>query len=193
MNDYELVYLAQEENEIAHDILNQKYGNLINILINKRKLKMKTFEYNELYNRCLTSFNSSIYKYNPDSKATFATFATVVINNEITSYINYVNSKKSKNLNDTLSLDYEYADTSLLELIPSNDLDPLKKIASKEEFADLKQKIKEVLSPFEYKVYTLLLQEQNYQQIARKLMKNPKQIDNAIQRIKNKIKSIIIA
>ena len=193
MNDYELIYLAQEENEIAHDILNQKYSNIIKLLINKRKIKIKNFEYNELYNLCLTAFNSAIYKYNQDNNATFATFASVVINNQITNYIYYLNSKKSQNQNDTLSLDYEYADSNLLEYIPSNNLDPLKKIASKEEFLNLKKVIKESLSSFEYKVYLLLLQELNYQQIAIILGKSSKQIDNAIQRIKNKLKNIITA
>ena len=52
-------------------------------------------------------------------------------------------------------------------------------------------KIKNELSSSEYEVFTLMVSGLSYIEIAEQLNKNPKQIDNAIQRIKIKIKKIV--
>ena len=57
-------------------------------------------------------------------------------------------------------------------------------------FRSLINEIVDKLSPFEYEVYKLILQDLKYQDIAKKMNKTPKQIDNAIQRIKNKLKTV---
>ena len=47
------------------------------------------------------------------------------------------------------------------------------------------------LSDSEYEVYALMISGLKYNEIALLLNKNPKQVDNTIQRIKNKIKIIL--
>ena len=51
--------------------------------------------------------------------------------------------------------------------------------------------IKEVLSPKEEEVFNLLLNDLDYKQIAIILNTTPKSIDNAIQRIKAKVRKVI--
>lgn len=193
MNDYELVYLAQEENESAYEMLLQKYNMLIALLISKKEKKYKKYqiEYIDLYNDCLKAFNRAIYKYNPNCDACFATFVSVVINNQITNSSRRLNSQKQQNINSTLSLDYEHEGLAFSGVIPSYAKDPLQKITEYEKILNLNNLIKKNLSKLEYEVYILLLQNINYQQIAYLLEKSPKQIDNAIQRLKNKIKKLL--
>ena len=62
---------------------------------------------------------------------------------------------------------------------------------NKENYDELKHKIDNILSPFEKKVYKLVVKDMNYNDIAKYLNKEPKQIDNTIQRIRNKIKDIL--
>ena len=56
---------------------------------------------------------------------------------------------------------------------------------------DLNKKIKDVLTEFEYQVFELLISGFKYKEIASILDKDGKSIDNAIQRLKVKIKEII--
>ena len=101
---------------------------------------------------------------------------------------------KYKILQDSYSLDFIYDDNSasLIETISDEcNQDPLKNMAEKEEYDELILKIKKSLTNKEYEVFVLKSRGFDYQEIARILGKNPKQIDNSIQRIKTKIKKLL--
>ena len=192
MNDYELIYLAQEENEIAKELLYKKYAKIINMLIYKKypKIKKLNIDTKDMYSISLTALNDAINFYNQNQNATFATYLTVVINNSINKYIKKYSSKKEQCINKALSLDFVYSNQEFLNFILDYKNNPDYCISNQDEIKYLTQKAQKNLSIFEYEVYLLLLQNLNYRQIAKLLGKNPKQIDNAIQRIKNKIKLI---
>ena len=93
-----------------------------------------------------------------------------------------------------MSLDHVYEEYNipLKEVISDNNKnDPLTNIAKDEEFDELLEIIENALSSSEYEVYKLLISGMSYNEIAETLHKNPKQIDNAIQRLKGKIKEIL--
>ena len=190
MNDYELIYLAQEENEIAKELLYKKYAKIINMLIYKKypKIKKLNIDIKDMYSISLTALNDAINFYNQNQNATFATYLTVVINNSINKYIKKYSSKKEQCINKALSLDFVYSNQEFLNFILDYKNNPDYCISNQDEIKYLTQKAQKNLSIFEYEVYLLLLQNLNYRQIAKLLGKNPKQIDNAIQRIKNKLK-----
>ena len=62
---------------------------------------------------------------------------------------------------------------------------------NEERLEELTKKINDDLSPFEKDVYKLVINGFGYQDIAKILNKEPKQIDNTIQRIRNKIKDLL--
>ena len=192
MNDYELIYLAQEENEIAKELLYKKYAKIINMLIYKKypKIKKLNIDTKDMYSISLTALNDAINFYNQNQNATFATYLTVVINNSINKYIKKYSSKKEQCINKALSLDFVYSNQEFLNFILDYKNNADYCISNQDEIKYLTQKAQKNLSIFEYEVYLLLLQNLNYRQIAKLLGKNPKQIDNAIQRIKNKLKLI---
>ena len=55
----------------------------------------------------------------------------------------------------------------------------------------LQKQIEDSLSPLERKVFRLYLEGQDYRQIASVLGKKPKSIDNALQRIRIKVRSVL--
>jgi RNA polymerase sporulation-specific sigma factor len=61
-----------------------------------------------------------------------------------------------------------------------------------EQNNELIEKIKEKLTPLEQQVFELKINNFNYNEIAEILDKDSKSIDNALQRIKNKIKDKIM-
>jgi RNA polymerase sporulation-specific sigma factor len=96
-------------------------------------------------------------------------------------------------MKESLSLDYTYDDINipLKELIEDVDSDPLIKITEQERYEELLEKIKSSLSDNESPVFDLMILGLDYKDIANILDKEAKQIDNAIQRIKGKIKKIL--
>ena len=69
--------------------------------------------------------------------------------------------------------------------------DPLSNIVKEEKFKELIDEINDVLSPSEHEVYDFLISGLKYDEIALLLGKSLKQVDNSIQRIRNKIKKIV--
>lgn len=104
------------------------------------------------------------------------------------------NRVKHRFLNDSLSLEHYYdnIDATMMDLISDNEENnPLNNLMNEEEFLDLNEKIKEHLSKNEYEVYELLRNGFSYTEIATLLDKTPKSVDNAIQRIKGKVRKIL--
>jgi len=69
--------------------------------------------------------------------------------------------------------------------------DPEVLFISKEELHRIEGKINEVLSSFELEVLYLYLQDKSYNEIAAKLNKEVKSVDNALQRIKKKVEKFL--
>ena len=77
------------------------------------------------------------------------------------------------------------------EIIEDEGSDPLLKMTEEEQYIELITTIKNSLTDFESEVYELLTNGMSYRDIAIILDKEPKQIDNTIQRIKSKIRKIL--
>ena len=194
-SDSELCSMICESNEEAKEILFNKYKYIIDYIVKKYLLSsMKVgIEYNDLYQEALLGFTDAINSYDETKEASIATFITLCVERKLQNTILKAKSIKNKMFLQTLSLDYQESTEvlPLKEMISDNcKNDPLNNITNDENYLELLKKIKEELSDKEYEVFSLLVTGLSYVEIAEKLDKNPKQIDNAIQRIKNKIKKI---
>lgn len=195
-NDSELFSLICEDNEDAKDILFQKYKYIIDIVIKKYAFTAMKYgiDYKDLYQEALVGFADAIHSYKDDKNAKMATFITLCVDRRLQNAIRKAGRIKNKILLDSLSLDhvYEQYEIPLKDIISDNSThDPLVNIMKDEAFDELLEIIEKSLSVNEYEVYKLLINGLNYNEIAKVLNKNLKQIDNAIQRIKNKIRVIL--
>jgi RNA polymerase sporulation-specific sigma factor len=66
-------------------------------------------------------------------------------------------------------------------------VNPEEIMINKEQYADIERKLQKLLSSFERSVLNCYLQGKSYQEIGAILGRDPKSIDNALQRIKKKI------
>ena len=194
-NDIELTMLVKENDEDAKDLIYDKYNYIIDIILAKYK---KTFyvlgiDLKEARQESLLAFTDALIKYSSEKDTSLATFISLVVERKIQNCIRKAETIKNKKNKETYSLDYEYEvfNKPLKEIIGDVEADPLVKMESKENYLELVAKIKGALSPLEYEVYELLINDFNYQDIASILGKEPKQIDNTIQRIRSKIKELI--
>ncbi len=194
-SDSELLNLIKENSEEAKDILYEKYKYIIGITIKKYTMsaKMLNMEYKDLYQEALLGFSEAINRFD-DASSSLPTFITLCVDRRLQVVLKKASRLKNKLMNESLSLEHVYEEDKqpLMDIISDdNKNNPLLNLEMNEELDNLLEKIKKRLSQSENEVFSLMLKNYNYQQIAEILNRNVKQIDNAMQRIKVKIKQIL--
>ncbi len=147
----------------------------------------------DLEQEALLAFSDALNCYDEKKQASLKTFVSLCIERRLRKVIDKAQNQKNKINREVLSLDYDYKNTGLplIEIIGDINSDPLIKFSEDEQLEQLETKIKLLLSKNETIVFEYLKKGMNYQEIAKILDKTPKQIDNTIQRIKQKVKMII--
>lgn len=125
-----------------------------------------------------------------ENKNDFVPYAKKVVERKIINAVKKANSKKHFALNDCLQLDnqgdvVENAETKFS--IRSNSGSPDKRLTNIENLKIVMNEISKNLSEFEKLVLNFYIMGYNYKEIATKLKKDSKSIDNAITRIKRKL------
>lgn len=141
----------------------------------------------------------AVRDYDSGRDASFFTFAELCINRQIYTAVQASRRKKHIPLNEAISL-YGKVDASgdgegrllLEELADDPGQNPESMLLDKERFLELEQTIEESLSPFEKQVLDLYLTHMPTSQIARILGRNEKSTDNALQRLKGKLKKLLL-
>lgn len=195
-SDNELYSLICEEDENAKEMIYIKYKYIIDYVIKKYAFTAMKYgvEYKDLYQEALVGFSDAIHSYHDDKNSSLKTFITLCVDRRLQNAIRKAGRIKNQIFLDSLSLDHVYDEYEmpLKEFISDESKnDPLTNITKDEEFDELVDFIEKTLSSSEYEVYKLLIAGMSYQDIAKILNKSPKQVDNAIQRIKSKIKDIL--
>lgn len=190
-NDYELLNYIAEGNEDANSILIKKYEPLIN----KIALKMLPYctnnglELSDLVQEGMIGLNHAIEKYKERENILFYTYAKTCIERKMISILISANRDKNKALNESVSYDAE--ESLLLNYIKSSTPSPLEEVLNIELEETLHNRINEVLTDFEKQVFELLILGFKSKEIANVLDKDLKSIDNARNRIKNKIRNLL--
>ncbi len=194
-NDHELIMLIGENNDDARNIIYEKYHYIIDIIFKKyyKRALALAVEPSDLFQDALLGFTDAINRYKEEDQASFATFATMCVDRRIKTTLRNAQTLKNKIASDTVSLEYEYDDYLTLKDMIKDDrlVDPLDEVTDQEYYQELNNKILQELSDNEKQVYQLMKESYNYNEIAKILNKEPKQVDNTIQRIKNKLKTLL--
>lgn len=189
-NDYELLSYIAEGNEDANNIILKKYEPLISKIAFKMLpyCKNNGLDINDLIQEGMIGLNHAIEKYKEKENVLFYTYAKTCIERKIISVVIQSNRLKNKILNESVSYDDE--ENLLIKFIKSENPTPEDQILNLEIEENLLKQIKEKLTDLEEQVFELLISGFKYNEIASILDKDTKSVDNAIQRIKNKIKNI---
>lgn len=135
--------------------------------------------------------------YNGERGASFHAYAEVCITNRIKAAITRASRNKHSPLNTSISLDMPLGDegdaseTLVDRLKAASSESPDEVLIWRERERTLVSGIREKLTEFEKQVLSLYLDGYSYGQIAAKTGRTVKAADNAIQRIKKKVRSII--
>ena len=190
-NDYELLDYIYSCNEDANEILLYKYRPLI-VSIAKKMLKYCNggVDLNDLVQEGMLGLNDAINSFRDDKETNFGTYARLCIERRIYSLAKSNKTKKNKILNESISIEDE-DDFTIDRFLMDNSSNPDSMISENDFQNDIITKLKSQLTDLEKRVLELKKNDFNYKEIADILEKEPKAIDNALQRIKNKLKNIM--
>lgn len=182
-SDEELIQKMRCGEHGVSDYLMEKYKDLVRT--RARAMYLIGGETDDLIQEGMIGLFKAVRDYIPDKNTSFRTFACICIDRQLYSAIQSNNRQKHIPLNSYISLNGELDEALLRELQVEN---PESIIIDRENTVFLHQEIQKSLSPMERKVLDLYLKGYGYQQIAEKIGKTPKSADNALQRIRTKVR-----
>ena len=194
LNDFELVSYVRENSEEANELLYDKYKPLIEK--NARRLlkycNYNGLELNDLIQEGMLGLSRAIDTFNDSKEASFYTYAKKCIERKQLSAIISSQRQKHKLLNESVSFEmYDKEETEVKTVdswLIDNSYNPETVMFDYENSHELIERIGKILTDFELQVFELKLAGFSYIEISEILDKDKKQIDNAIQRIKAKIR-----
>ncbi|MBE6152234.1 MAG: sigma-70 family RNA polymerase sigma factor [Firmicutes bacterium] len=194
-NDFELLSYISEKNEEASEVLFEKYRPLINATANRLYYYCKNtgLELNDLIQEGMLGLNLAMTTFNENKETTFYTYAKTCIERKIISLVVSSRRLKHKFLNESLSFEIndEVSQSFIHEKnLEDNSYNPEEILVNSESLEELIKTVSSHLTDFEIQVFELKLNGFDYKEIAEILDKDTKSIDNALQRIKTKIKKI---
>jgi len=135
---------------------------------------------------------SAIRTYDPDKGAKFSTYAEFCIRRRIYSAIKLASGNKHTPLNSYISLESSQLEEnnapSTYHLRVPEDF-----VIAREQAGEVEKLLYGALSKFESGVLELFLEGTTYKDMATRLGKSDKSIDNAVQRIRKKLSQVLYA
>ena len=188
LSDEQLVELFRAGDDDVDEYLMVKYKPVVLKLA--RALYLEGGDRDDLLQEGMLGLYKALKEYDPArGEASFLTFATTCIRNQMYKAIVAANRKKNIFLNEAVSFsDLEGQEAEL----PSGKTDNPEDLVIQQEAEELLyRKIKEVLSPMENDVLGLYLDGRSHKEIGLALGKNEKAVENALQRIRKKVRAAI--
>jgi RNA polymerase sporulation-specific sigma factor len=187
LDDNRLQQLAASGDREAEETLAERYLRLVRACA--RPLFLAGGDSEDLIQEGTFGLLSAIRRYSPEDGTSFKTFAEHCVRMRLLSAIKSASRLKHIPLNDGISLEELSEDpgADIAALPESFRQNPEKLILAKESREELSAAFSRCLSRFEVKVLNLYLEGLSYREIADRLCKDAKSIDNAVQRIRRKL------
>lgn len=191
LQDEELIEKLRSGDEKIMDYILDKYKPLVRKKANA--MYLIGGDTDDLIQEGMIGLFKAIRDYKKEKESSFYHFAELCISRQIYTVVEASNRKKHAPLNSYVSL---YSGTNEDGVVLADSLttgameNPEQMIIDQENFLLFMERLKDSLSKMERRVLDLYLSGLNYQQIAEEMGKSPKAIDNALQRIKGKARSV---
>jgi len=175
------------ETEIM-DYLLEKYKDLVRKV--SRKLFLIGGDTDDVLQEGMIGLFKAIRDYDSSKEASFYSFAELCISRQIYSAINASNRKKHAPLRDYVSLSDNPAElVAVINNFESNR-NPEELVLDKEAEYMIQYEIERCLSAFEKRVLDMYLGGYSYDRIAMETGKPVKSVDNALSRIRAKLRRV---
>ena len=185
--DVELQRMVVAGDKEAEETLAARYMYLVRVCA--RPLFLAGGDSEDLIQEGTFGLVSAIRQYSPDCDTSFKTFAEHCIRKRLYSAVKSASRLKHFPLNDGVPFEQLSEDHCVqLSAVPEIfRLSPEELVLARESKEELYTAFSQCLSSFESKVLDLYLDGLSYREIAQRLGKEPKAVDNAVQRIRRKL------
>ena len=190
MTDEQLLCDYKNGNQEIMDYLMVKYKSMVRK--KARAMYLLGGENEDLIQEGMIGLFKAVTSYQEEKNTSFSTFAYLCVQRQIYTTITAFDRKKHIPLNTAISLfeqKNQEEELSLDEILETPEETPEEMMLRKEELNDYYKMLDQNLSKFEKQVMYHYLNGETYTTIAKKLGKSDKSIDNAIQRIRRKIRN----
>ena len=184
-SDEMLIKQCRLGDQAALDYIMNKYKPLV--IKKARTMFLIGGETEDLIQEGMIGLFKAVQDFQLDKDVTFYTFAKLCIDRQIYSAVTSAGRKKHGPLNGYVSLN----DSSSLEDYDRFFVNPEEAVIDRERMSIIAEKLSDRLSSLEKSVFKLYMEGYGYAQMAERLGKKEKSIDNALHRIKNKLQIIL--
>lgn len=184
----EIISKAQKGDQESVNLILKNYENFI--FLNARNYFLVGADREDLLQEGMIGLIKAIRAFDDSKEASFKTFATLCIKRQIVTAIKAANAQKNMALNSALGSAIETAEGR--EVSYSKGLEsyisynPEELYLGKEKMREFNDFVDENFSIFEKEVFAYMVKGYSYREIAERMGKSLKTIDNSIQRIKRK-------
>ena len=196
-SDEELILMYRDGEEEAAGFLMNKYKNLVR----KKAGSMYILggDREDLIQEGMIGLYKALRDYDMGRDVNFYTFADLCVSRQMYTAVQASNRQKHLPLNTYISIYGQSMNTEegareydlLNTLVSQIESNPEEMMIAQENMEQMEQAILKELSQLEKQVFELHLTGMNYIQIAKVLGRDEKSTDNALQRMKSKIKKIL--
>ncbi|MDD9781454.1 RNA polymerase sporulation sigma factor SigH [Priestia megaterium] len=193
LNDEEIVRAFQKGDEDVFNLLIKKYEYLVCLKVKRYFLLGGDRE--DLLQEARLGLYKAVRDFKIEGMSSFRGFADLCITRQLITAIKASARQKHSPLNNAISLNIPKNskrledDLILMEMLPHpRAVSPEQATVEKENKKEREQILQEILSPIEKDVFALYMKGQTYIQISQNLHLSQKTVDNALYRIKKKMK-----
>lgn len=182
----ELVARAKEGDEGAFKSLLDAYEPLISSLVNQYAgPAMSAVDREDLHAEAVSAFCDALrhYRLEMQSKVTFGRYAKTCIHNRMVSELRRINKQHRHEIN------MSEKEEELSRCASGSD--PTRRIREKENLSALRAAIDRELSPYERRIWWLYMAGASAQEIAEKVGEERKSVENAVYRIRRKLRTLL--
>ncbi len=187
-SDDELQSLAARGDSNAENELAIRYRRLVRICA--RPYFLAGGDSEDLIQEGMLGFLSAVREYSPELGSSFKTYAELCIKRRIFSAVKSASRLKHAFLNDGVSLEEilsEESQTLTAYSVEPFSRTPEEQVLARESKKDFISTYSRFLSRFEVQVLNYYLDGLSYAEIAEECSRPLKSVDNAVQRIRNKL------
>ena len=193
--ELDLILAAQAGDESASAALVAKYRSFVRC--KARSYFLAGADRDDVVQEGMIGLYKAIRDYRAERQSSFRSFAELCVTRQLITAIKTASRQKHTPLNSYVSLQRstssdEEGDRVLSDILAARNVcDPADIVISAWEAASIRDGFTEALSTFESDVLGLYVDGKSYNEIADRLGRHPKAVDNALQRVKRKTEAQI--
>ena len=194
MTDEAVAELARCNDGDALEFLLNKYKNFVRA--KARSYFLIGADREDIVQEGMIGLYKAVRDFRSSKLTSFRAFAELCVTRQIITAIKTATRQKHRPLNSYVSLNKpaydEESDRMLIDVISSAKIsNPEDIIIGREDFSSIETKMSKILSPLEMQVLKKYIDGKSYFEVAEELGRSVKSVDNALQRVKNKLEKLV--